>query len=370
MDRKYSITPPRPAVNVRAPSLPHTSRIDLLRNFRYGPPFFPPSSLCSSTPAILFRESVSFRIFRALNEHTRRPGSEKRSDDQNSPEHHDIGQQPQRPPLSPSTTMSMGERGHSPNTPNSGTPAQTNVFRYSTLGGSPLLSPADSSSLSINYLPTKFGAGLVSRKRHGKGLSGIRKQGGGREAFKADESRMPGANDEDYDGVQGGWFRRGSKKPALRWTKFKWIMFAANIFVRPPSINFSVPPLIIRFTVDDILHGFPHSLPAHMVPRLGSGEHRPCWKQGRAHHFHHCRRSGHRDLLNRLGRHSPQQPWFPRMVHLPVVDLFCLPRCPRLHHLQEAHFQLGRKAQQAVVADFQCWWPLIDPESARVLWIL
>lgn len=139
--------------------------------------------------------------------------------------------------------MSMGSRGHSPITPNSAFPLQTNSLRHSTPGGSPLLTPVDSSSLSVNYLPTKFGAGLVSRKRYGKSLSGMRKQGGGREAFKADESRMPGANDEDYDGVQGTWFGRGGKKPALRWTKFKWIMFFANIFVRTLFIPFSVSPL-------------------------------------------------------------------------------------------------------------------------------
>ena len=59
----------------------------------------------------------------------------------------------------------------------------------------------------------------------------MRKQGGGREAFKADESRMPGANDEDYDGVQDTWFRRSINKPGLRWTKFKWVMFGANVLV-------------------------------------------------------------------------------------------------------------------------------------------
>ena len=134
--------------------------------------------------------------------------------------------------------------------------------------------------------------------------------------------------------------------------------------------TFPVPPLNVRFAVDDILPGFSDFLPAHVVPRLGSGKYYPRWKQGRAHHFHNCRLSWHRDLPIRLGGHPPQQSWFPRMVHLPVVDLLCLPRHPRLHHLQEAHVQLGRKAQQAVVADPQCWWPLVDPESARVLWIL
>jgi len=41
---------------------------------------------------------------------------------------------------------------------------------------------------------------------------------------------MPGANDEDYDGVST-WFGHGSKQPVLRWTKFKWVMFVANILV-------------------------------------------------------------------------------------------------------------------------------------------
>ena len=127
--------------------------------------------------------------------------------------------------------MSSGDRGHLHITTNATSPSQTTGFLYGTPGGSPLLTAADSSSLSVNYLPTKFGAGLVSRKRYGKELPAPQKQGGGREAFKANESRMPGANDEDYDGVST-WFGHGSKQPALRWTKFKWVMFVANILVR------------------------------------------------------------------------------------------------------------------------------------------
>ena len=69
------------------------------------------------------------------------------------------------------------------------------------------------------------------------------KQGGGRKAFKANESLMPGVHDEDYDGVQVAWFGPNSKKPVLRWTRFKWIMFVANIFARPfdsaASLHFS-----------------------------------------------------------------------------------------------------------------------------------
>ena len=95
----------------------------------------------------------------------------------------------------------------------------------------------------------------------------MRKQGGGREALKAKKSRMPGANDEDYDGVQGTRFGSSSKKPALRSTKFKWIIFVANILVRSHFIRFSVPPLNIHFAVDD-LPSFPHLLPAHAAPGM------------------------------------------------------------------------------------------------------
>lgn len=166
-------------------------------------------------------------------------------------EHYHLVQKPLRPP-SPSPTASMGDHGHFHNAASS-TPSllvQTAGLRYGSPGpgggggGSPLLTAADSSSLTVNYLPTKFGAGLVSRKRYGKELSGMHKQGGGREAFKANESRMPGTNDEDYDGVQGAWFGHGMKKPTLRWTKFKWIMFAGNVMVRSaPLVHLSVPIL-------------------------------------------------------------------------------------------------------------------------------
>ena len=124
-----------------------------------------------------------------------------------------------------------------PNTPNLSSP-QVTVLRYGMAGSTPLLPSANSSSLSVNYLPTKFGAGLVSRRRYEKELSAMPKQAGGREAFKANEPRMPGTNDEDYDGVQGAWFGSGSKKPTLRWTRFKWVMFVANVFVRPLSVYF------------------------------------------------------------------------------------------------------------------------------------
>ncbi|KAF9225133.1 hypothetical protein BS17DRAFT_778196 [Gyrodon lividus] len=92
-------------------------------------------------------------------------------------------------------------------------------------------------SLSVNYLPTKFSTGLLSpapRRRRGKADPQLPKRGGGREAFKSGEARMPEEGDEDYDGITGGWFggkgkEGGHTRPRMRWNKFKWALFTANI---------------------------------------------------------------------------------------------------------------------------------------------
>ena len=136
------------------------------------------------------------------------------------------------------------------------------------------------------------------------------------------------------------------------------------------STKSSIPPLNICHVVNDILPRFSYLLPAHVVPCLGSSGCYSKWKYGGAHFLHRCRLYRYRNFLGWLGWHSPQQPWFPRVVHLPVVDLFRLPRHSRLHHLQEAHFQLGRKAQQAVVAETRRFRSPSNPESARVLRVL
>jgi hypothetical protein len=71
-------------------------------------------------------------------------------------------------------------------------------------------------SLSVNYLPSKFTPGLSSpsggdglRSRKGGKNASMPKRGGGLEAFRAGESRLP----------------QGGRK--LRWNKFKWILFSA-----------------------------------------------------------------------------------------------------------------------------------------------
>ncbi|KAJ7762742.1 hypothetical protein DFH07DRAFT_813315 [Mycena maculata] len=106
----------------------------------------------------------------------------------------------------------------------------------SSRGSSPVGAPLDGSnvSLTVNYLPAKFPT-LTSgprKRRMGKGIDAmLPKRGGGVEAFRSGEARMPGAQDEDYEGVSSGWFgsKRGKTGQKLRWTKFKWILFFANI---------------------------------------------------------------------------------------------------------------------------------------------
>lgn len=99
--------------------------------------------------------------------------------------------------------------------------------------------PGTPASLSVNYLPTKF-APVVGIKRRKGGDVHVPKRGGGRDAFRAGEARMPQANDEDYDGVQSGWFGKNGRraKPKMKWNRFKLILFVANLLVR---ISASIP---------------------------------------------------------------------------------------------------------------------------------
>jgi len=132
-------------------------------------------------------------------------------------------------------------------------------FASSPRGSQSSLSPATSTpllrndstgspvSLSVNYMPSKFSTALmtpgVGRRRKGKGMSAnVPKRGGGREAFKSGEARMPGEGDDDYDGVNSGWFGGkdgGRTKPRMRWNRFKWILFFSNVTVSISSSSFA-----------------------------------------------------------------------------------------------------------------------------------
>jgi len=136
--------------------------------------------------------------------------------------------------------------------------------------GSGLSSHGSSVSLSAHYIPTKFSSGVLvasdsamssgtftsrrrqtpthSRRRSKRVEDGpeVPKMGGGVDAFRSGEARIPGAGDEDSDSdlretQSSRWFGPclGNKTQAnggrqLRWNKFKWALFISNTIVRRP----------------------------------------------------------------------------------------------------------------------------------------
>ncbi|KAG8894373.1 hypothetical protein FRC01_013006 [Tulasnella sp. 417] len=109
------------------------------------------------------------------------------------------------------------------------------------------------SSLSINYLPSKFSrphSPGVSFHKANKG--GLVKRGGGRDAFSDSVARMPGQNDTDYEGVNvDDWFNGKGKKAALHWNRFKWVMFFTNTLLTVWSIAALIACLLTWFNIWD-----------------------------------------------------------------------------------------------------------------------
>jgi hypothetical protein len=135
-----------------------------------------------------------------------------------------------------STRQTLSNNMHSqlePPTPFTSNPFAPSLSRTeSPLLGDPSL------SLSVNYLPTKFSDAVLYNglKNRDRGFQPGPKRGGGREAFRSGEARMPGDGDEDYDGLQGGIFGKkegGRTRPRLRWNRFKWTLFFSNLLVSP-----------------------------------------------------------------------------------------------------------------------------------------
>ncbi|KAK0431088.1 hypothetical protein EV421DRAFT_1720857 [Armillaria borealis] len=132
-------------------------------------------------------------------------------------------------------------------------PGSADVFRPK----SQVLESQSNVSLSVNYQPTKFSNTLLQpgpRRRKPKSVAlNVPKRGGGVEAFRSGESRMPGEADEDYDGVTSGWFggkdgrSRFAKK--LRWNRFKWTLFVANLVLTCYSIVGLICLLLTWFNV-------------------------------------------------------------------------------------------------------------------------
>jgi len=135
--------------------------------------------------------------------------------------------------------------------PNRPFASTTSLHTSSSRPGSPFLA-SSALSLAINYLPTKFSDAVLYNglKNRGKGFH-LPKRGGGREAFRSGEARMPGEGDEDYDGVQGGLFGKegGRTRPRLRWNKFKWTLFFSNLLFSGYSLGGTIFLLCTWFDV-------------------------------------------------------------------------------------------------------------------------
>ena len=68
------------------------------------------------------------------------------------------------------------------------------------------------------------------------------KMGGGVDAFRSGEARMGGPDDDDEDnsaamedGAGTGKDKKAIGPGQLKWNKFKWALFFANLAVRPIS---------------------------------------------------------------------------------------------------------------------------------------
>ncbi|KXN83085.1 hypothetical protein AN958_01836 [Leucoagaricus sp. SymC.cos] len=118
---------------------------------------------------------------------------------------------------------------------------------------SPVLQSAASDvSLSTHYLPSKFSSTMLNpgpRKRKGRGKGNgephVPKMGGGVDAFRSGEARMPVDGDEDYDGVNIGVLRTKKKS----WNRFKWTLFVANLVLSAYSLVAFIICLLTWFNV-------------------------------------------------------------------------------------------------------------------------
>ncbi|PFH45332.1 hypothetical protein AMATHDRAFT_71807 [Amanita thiersii Skay4041] len=168
---------------------------------------------------------------------------------------------PLDPPSAPFTHHSPISRDGSPAPFGSSDEGGPNGSRY------PFKSPsreASQLSLTVNYLPKKFSssmlnAGARKRKNAGKGDNSdvnlgpkMPKTGGGVEAFRSGEARIPGQHDEDDDAtlmMAAAGAGRLQPKRKLKWNRFKWILFFSNLLFMIYSLIALIICLLTWFNV-------------------------------------------------------------------------------------------------------------------------
>ncbi|KAJ7148519.1 tetraspanin Tsp2 family [Mycena crocata] len=109
-----------------------------------------------------------------------------------------------------------------------------------------------STSLSVNYLPSKFSdalaAGGARRRKRMKQPEMAR--GGGVDAFRKGEARMPEDRDDLHpSAARKGWFDRS--ETGSRWTRFKWVLFLFNIVYSALGLAALVTCLLIWLDILD-----------------------------------------------------------------------------------------------------------------------
>ena len=220
------------------------------------------------------------------------------------------------------------------------------------------------SSLSVNYVPAKF------TKLHQPGGNWARnqkKQGGGRDAFATDASRMGqvGTVDDDEGTVfalgKGGLKQK--KNPKLRWNRFKWVLMLANTLVsaKGEAKHQRGGALFTRVSADPVVDFIWNGSFGRIHPSLAEclfplGRH-PCGEQDRTYlyvtlfPFDSCSglKNSVNDGIGHDGFHRPtwvfrdhvKQPTFPRRLHLLVVGLPRIDGRPWIYRLQAEDIQLG-----------------------------
>jgi hypothetical protein len=102
----------------------------------------------------------------------------------------------------------------------------------------------------VNYVPSKFSPALLASstgpyRRKGRGRTDVPKLGGGIDAFRRGEARI-GSSFDDDSLMKTGY---GGGQRILRWTKFKWALFLANIALTCYSIAVMIACLMIWFDI-------------------------------------------------------------------------------------------------------------------------
>jgi len=99
--------------------------------------------------------------------------------------------------------------------------------------------------LVVNYLPTKFSIGRLPESLHARRHKGHNESTGslmpmiasGAYGSREDAASEYGGDDEDWDSREESsthaWLsnHRVGKYQKLRWNKFKWVLFTANVLV-------------------------------------------------------------------------------------------------------------------------------------------